>query len=145
AQASTSEAGVLMAAAMQYESETVPEQDFYTVDRLRFLLSIYPTLGFSQPPKDPEVRVKIMRLLGEASWAEASVKAADIEQALRWLNAKKWEVAFVIRASCIVGLTQEVIKGYLAREGVVVHPSTIGRWERDGLANMCDWLNGRMP
>lgn len=127
-------------AAMPEEQES-----FYTPARVRHLLKLYPYLGYSRPPQDDEqVRVMVTRPSG-ASWEEPAVRAADIEQALRWLNDRDWRAAYCVRASYIVGLTEDVIAGYLARQGVVVHRSTINRWKIDGLTNICAWLNGKMP
>ena len=132
--------------AMQYDADTDITDDnlFYTVERLRFLLSIYPTLGFSQPPKDAEVRVKWARVTGEAPWAEAAAKAADIERAIRWLNARDWRAAFVIRAIYIVGLTERDAQSYLKRQGEPASRSTIHRWKIDGLDLMSAFLCGRV-
>lgn len=126
--------------------EDARQDVYYTVQRLRWLLHLYPYLGYSKPPQDDEkVKVLVKRVFGRAGWEEAAARAADIEQAVRWLNERDWRAAYCVRASYIVGLSEEDIAGYLARRGVVVHRSTINRWKLDGLANMSAWLNGKMP
>lgn len=129
---------------MTLEQPTTTDGEFYSVERLKFLLAIYPTLGFSKPPKDPEIRVKITALFGEASWAEASTKAADIERAIRWLNEKDWRAAYTVRASYIVGLSLRDIRDYLGRQGVHVSHDTVNRWRKDGLVNMSAFLCGKV-
>lgn len=125
-----------------------PELDntppFYTQERVKFLLAIYPTLGFSKPPQDPDMRVKVSRVLKGASWEEAAAKAADLERALQWLNDRDWRAAYVIRAIYVVGLSERDAMGYLQRQGVSVSSATVHRWKRDGLTNLCAYLNGEI-
>lgn len=119
-------------------------RQYYTVGRLRWLLSIYPYMALSSPPKDPDVRVMVKRAIGDAHWTEAAAKRADIQQAIFWLNERDWRAAYVVRASYIVGLSERDIKSYLDRQGVNVHHSTIHRWKVDGLSLLCAYLNGRL-
>lgn len=121
-----------------------PQTEFYTVDRLKHLLRIYPVLGFSNPPDDPEVRRRVRRVIGDASWTEASARAADLERAVRWLNDRDWRAAYAVRASYIAGLPLRDIQGYYSRIGVLVSHETVNRWRKDGLALMSAYLSGRL-
>ena len=118
--------------------------DYYTVARLRSLLPLYPVLGFSRPPKDEDVKVKVRRVIGDAPWSEASAKAADIERAVRWLNDRDWRAAYTIRATLIVGLTERDVQSYFRRMDVHVHHSTVHDWKRSGLELMSAYLCGRV-
>jgi hypothetical protein len=122
-----------------------PQTEFYTVDRLKHLLRIYPVLGFSNPPDDPEVRRRVRRVIGDASWTEASARAADLERAVRWLNDRDWRAAFVIRAIYIVGLSERDARSYLERQGELVGTGTVHRWKVDGLELLSAYLCGRLP
>ncbi len=118
------------------------EPPYYTQSRLRYLLMLYPYLGYSKPPKDPGVQILVKRAIGDASWTEAAAKAADIQRAVRWLNERDWRAAYVVRASYIVGLSERDIRGYLLRQRVDVHHATVHRWKIDGLILLCSYLNG---
>lgn len=118
--------------------------EFYTVDRVRHLLRIYPELGFSNPPDDPEVRRRVRRVIGDASWTEASARAADIERAVHWLNERDWRAAYCVRASYIVGLSLRDIQGYYKRVGIHVSHETVNRWRKDGLLLMVAYLCGKV-
>lgn len=119
-------------------------ENYYTIGRLRMLLKLYPVLGFSKPPQDPELHLRVQRAVGGASWTEASAKAADIERAIRWLNDRDWRAAFVVRATCIVGLTERDARNYLRRSGVEVSHVTVHRWKVDGLELMSAYLCGNL-
>lgn len=118
---------------------------YYTVDRIKHLLRVYTVLGYSKPPDDPAMRARVRRAVGDASWTEASARAADIERAVRWLNERDWRAAFVVRAVYIVGLSERDAQRYLIRHGVAVHHSTVHQWKRDGLTLMSAYLCGRLP
>lgn len=121
-------------------------ETYYSVARLKSLLPLYPILGYSRPPKDPDVRIKVHKATGNATWSEASAKAADLERAIRWLNERDWRAAFVIRATLIVGLSERDARDYLSREhGQLVTQTTINRWKHDGLSLMSAYLCGRLP
>lgn len=118
---------------------------FYSVARLKQLLPLYTVLGYSRPPKDDETRVKVSRVIGEASWSKASAHAADLERAIRWLNERDWRAAFVVRATLIVGLSERDARSYLEREyGEYVSQPTVHRWKVDGLELMSAYLCGKV-
>lgn len=127
----------------------MPQDDrqdaYYTVQRLRWLLHLYPYLGYSKPPQDDEqVRVLVRRVFGRAGWEEAAARAADIEQAVRWLNDRDWRAAYCVRASFIVGLSTRDISRYLSSQGVTVSHETVNRWRKDGLELMSAYLCGKV-
>lgn len=119
-----------------------PIDPYYTPQRVRFLLSLYPYLGYSKPPADPDVRAKVKMVFGDATWTEASAKAADIERALFWLNERDWRAAFAVRAHHIVGLSLRDIQSYYNRVGVNVSHETVRRWQKDGLELLSGYLSG---
>lgn len=118
--------------------------DYYTEQRLKDLLAVYDSLGYPRPPRDPELAGRVRRALGEAPWAEAAARAADIQRGLRWLHERDWRAAFAIRAICIVGLTVSEATSYLHRHGAQVSRTTVFRLKEDGLTNMAAYLNGKM-
>lgn len=124
--------------------ERVEQADLYTLGQLRTLLHLYPYLGYSRPPKDPQMEASVTRVLQEGGWEKATAKAADIARARQWLQEKDWRAEYVVRASYIVGLPQRDIQQYLARMDVHVHHVTVHRWKIDGLINLCAFLNGEM-
>lgn len=123
-------------------AEQLHNQDLYTPGQLRFLLHLWPYLGYSRPPKDPNMQVSVSKVLKEGGWEKATAKAADIEMAVRWLNERDWRAAYTVRASYIVGLSLRDISGYLKRQGEPASHETVNRWRKDGLELMVAFLNG---
>lgn len=118
---------------------------YYTVQRVRWLLQLYPVLAYSKPPQDPDVQQRVQRITGDASWTEAAAKAADIERAVLWLNDRDWRAAFVVRATLIRGKTEREARDLLAGHGVQVSHVTVHRWKADGLELISAYLSGRIP
>lgn len=120
-------------------------ETFYSVARLKELLPLYPVLGHSRPPRDPDVQVKVKRVIGEAPWSKASAHAADLHRAILWLHNRDWRAAFVIRAVLIVGLSERDARSYLKREHFEDwSQTTVHRWKVDGLELMSAYLCGKV-
>ena len=120
------------------------QDSYYSPQRLRFLLGLYPVLGYSKPPADPDMRAKVKAVFGDATWTEASAKAADLERAIFWLQEREPRAAYAVRASYIVGLSLRDIQGYYRRVGIAVSHETVNRWRKDGLELMSAYLCGRV-
>lgn len=115
----------------------------YTPERVRALLTLYPYLLDSAPPREPRMEKLSQRVFGPGGWREeAAAKRADIYRALVWLEGRDWRAAYCLRARYAVGLPLRDIAGYLARhDGGSYHLDTIRRWSEDGLALMAGYLN----
>lgn len=118
--------------------QEVRVETFYTPDRVRSLLRLYPYLLDSRPPRDPELGRLAKSTFGAGGWREeAAAKRADIFQAIVKLEQRDWRAAYCVRARFAVGLSLNDIASYVARhEGHRYHHSTIGDWIDAGI----DWM-----
>lgn len=119
-------------------------EKFYTPDRVRSLLRLYPYLGDSRPPTDPEMAGLARRVFGPGGWREeALAKRGDIGRALAWLAARDWRAAYCVRARYCVGLSLRDIASYLEREhGVSCSHETVRQWTIDAIPLMTLFLSG---
>jgi len=129
--------------AMMQEARVV--ETYYTPERVRALLRLYPYLGDTRPPKDdPELAGLARRVFGPGGWREeAATKRADIERVVVWLETVDWRAAYIVRAYYCVGLPLSAAAAYLSRadaSGRVYHPETIRRWATDSLGLMARHL-----
>lgn len=122
---------------------TVPDS-YYTPERVRALLRLYPYLGDSRPPIDPELAGLSRRAFGPGGWREESMtKRADIGRALSWLAGRDWRAAYCVRARYCVGLPLRDIAGYLEREhGASCSHETVRQWTIDAIPLMARFLSG---
>lgn len=117
---------------------------YYTPERVRSLLYLYPYLGLSQPPRDPALAGLAKRLFGPDGWREeAMAKRADIGRALEWLAQLDWRAAVAVRAHYCVRLPLRDVAEYLAKQdGREYHHETIRRWAKDAVPLMARFLSG---
>ncbi|HMM41928.1 MAG TPA: hypothetical protein PKA95_08510, partial [Thermomicrobiales bacterium] len=110
-------------------------ESYYTPERVRALLRLYPYLADSQPPRDPELGRLARATFGPGGWREeAASKRADIWRAIVWLEQRDWRAAYAVRAYYCVGLPLAVVASYVARAdatGHEYHHETIRRWTID--------------
>lgn len=118
--------------------EVIVDESYYTPDRIRALLRLYPYLTDAKPPTDPELAGIARRVFGPGGWREeAAAKRADIWNAIVALEARDWRAAYAVRARFAVGLSLNDIAAYVARhDGHHYHHSTIGAWLDAGI----DWM-----
>lgn len=122
-------------------------ETYYTPERVKALLRLYPYLGDSRPPTDPELAGIVRRVFGPSGWREeAMAKGADISRAFDWLAARDWRAAYCVRSHYCVRLPLRYVASYLAREdGHEYHHETIRRWTLDSLGLMAQFLNQGDP
>lgn len=115
---------------------------YYSVDRVRALLRLYPYLLDAQPPTDPELRGLAHKTFGPDGWkAEAAAKRADIWRGIVWLEQRSPEAAYILRANIAVGLPLRNLEGYIRRYfHRDVTYETIRCWKDDGLTMMSWYL-----
>lgn len=120
-------------------SELGPDR-YYSPDRVRDLLRLYPYLLDRHPPADPDLVLPLRRALGPGGWREeAMARRADIARALAWLAEERdWRAACTLRACYAVGLPLRAIAAYLG-----VHHETVRRWRDDGIELLAWYLGWR--
>ncbi len=118
------------------------DESYYTPDRIRALLRLYPYLTDAKPPTDPELAGIARRVFGPGGWCEeAAAKRADIWNAVVYLEQVDWRAAYAVRAYYCVGLPFTDVAADLARhDGHQYHHETIRRWTVDGLQLMAQHL-----
>lgn len=123
----------------------VTQDSYYSPERVKALLRLYPYLADSKPPTDPELAGLSRKVFGPGGWREeAAVKRADISSALDWLTQRDWRAAYCVRSVYCVGLPLRAVASYLERaDGSAYHAETVRRFVSDALPLMARSLGWR--
>jgi len=123
----------------------VPD-DFYSPQRVRSLLRVYPYMDDRKTAQDPELAALMKKKPGtESYWEEVRCRRADLQRAIAWLWDQWGDRADVIRLHYIIGMTQTEIAKTQRFHGA---QQSISRWCHTGTAMMADflgWVDQRPP
>lgn len=120
------------------------QRRYYTKQRVKLLLMLYPYLLDSKPPQDPELAAISHRVFGPGGWKwEAATKRADIRAALDWLHTRDERAELAVRLYYCVGEGGRTMTTTEVAQAVHKSQPTAWRWIDDGVSLMAWWLCGR--